>query len=139
MVLSALRRPFLDATHARYAILRLAQPNFHGVLTPITELRVEKSQGHLPIAWRAHGSNAVCMSADRMRLPVHPLLAPESTIDVHDAVVRAIERELELRFSGNSVLNRLEAEAQLAALLRDRRDSDESRKTREKHHDVRGA
>ena len=139
MVLSALRRPFLDATHARYAILRLAQPNFHGVLTPFTELRVEKSQGHVPIAWRAHGSNAVCMSADRMRLPVHPLLAPESTIDVHDAVVRAIERELELRFSGNSVLNRLEAEAQLAALLRDRRDSDESRKSREKHHDVRGA
>jgi len=64
---------------------------------------------------------------------------PDSTIDVHDAMVRAIERELELRFSGNSVLNRLEAEAQLAALLRDRRDSDESRKTREPHHDVRGA
>ena len=79
------------------------------------------------------------MNADRVRLPVHPLLEPDSTIDVHDAVVRAIEQELERRFSGNSVLNRLEAEAQLTALLRDRRDSDESRKTREKHHDVRGA
>ena len=79
------------------------------------------------------------MNADLVRLPVHPLLEPDSTIDVHDAVVRAIEQELERRFSGNSVLNRLEAEAQLAALLRDRRDSDESRKPREKHHDVRGA
>jgi len=79
------------------------------------------------------------MNEDRMRLPMHPLLEPDSTIDVHDAVVRAIEQELERRFSANSVLNRLEAEAQLATLLQDRRDSDDSRVTREKHHDIRGA
>lgn len=78
------------------------------------------------------------MNAHRMRLPVHPLLAPESTIDLHEALVQAIERELERRFLGNSVLNRLEAEAQLAALLRDLGDNDGSHMTREKHDAARG-
>ena len=52
-----------------------------------------------------------------MRLPVQPLLAPGSTIDVHETLVRAIEQEIAQRFAGNPVLNRLEAEAQLAVLL----------------------
>jgi hypothetical protein len=76
------------------------------------------------------------MNAARMQLSVRPLLDPKRTIDLHEVFVRAIERELEQRFSGNSVLNRLEAEAQLAALLRTHRDSDESSETRENRDDT---
>ena len=75
------------------------------------------------------------MNATRMRIPVRPLLAPERTIDLHEALVRAIERELERRFSGNSVLNRLEAEAQLAALLRGGEDGSGSQHLRKADHD----
>lgn len=56
-----------------------------------------------------------------MRLAVRPLLANGRAIDVREALVGAIERELSACFGGNSVLNRLEAEAQLELLLGARR------------------
>lgn len=73
------------------------------------------------------------MNRARMQLSVHPLLDPTRSIDLHEALVRAIERELERCFSGNSVLNRLEAEAQLAALLRAHRNADELAEVLEDH------
>ncbi len=78
------------------------------------------------------------MNAARMQLSVRPLLDPKRTIDLHEVFVRAIERELEQRFSGNSVLNRLEAEAQLAALLRARGDTGESSEALENRDDTHG-
>lgn len=78
------------------------------------------------------------MNAARMQLSVRPLLDPKRTIDLHEVFVRAIERELEQRFSGNSVLNRLEAEAQLTALLRARGDTGESSEAREDRDDTHG-
>ena len=85
---------------------------------------------------RGVGNNPVRMNAERMQLSVRPLLDPKRTIDLHEVFVRAIERELERRFSGNSVLNRLEAEAQLAALLRARGHTDESSEAREDRNDT---
>lgn len=58
--------------------------------------------------------------ASDMRVPVRPLLSDGRAIDVHEAMVRAIEREISRCFGGNSVLNRLEAEAQLELLLASR-------------------
>lgn len=76
------------------------------------------------------------MNAARMQLAVRPLLDPKRPIDLHEVFVRAIERELEQRFSGNSVLNRLEAEAQLAALLRAHSGTDQSSEARENRDDT---
>lgn len=51
------------------------------------------------------------------RFVVRPLVDPETTLDLTDAVVAAIARELGDAFGGNAVLNRLEADAHLASLL----------------------
>ena len=51
------------------------------------------------------------------RFLVRPLVDPETTLDLTDAVIDAIARELGLAFGGNAVLNRLEAGAHLASLL----------------------
>ena len=75
------------------------------------------------------------MTSAPMRIPVRPLLDPERTIDLHDTLVRAIEQEISQRYKGNSVLNRLEAEAQLAALLHVGTDSDLSDSTRKACHE----
>jgi len=50
-------------------------------------------------------------------LLLRPLVAPEQPIDMHDVLRDAIERELQRRFGGNAMLDRLEAEAQLERLL----------------------
>jgi hypothetical protein len=51
------------------------------------------------------------------RFLVRPLVDPETTLDLTDAVADAIARELGRAFGGNPVLNRLEADAHLASLL----------------------
>lgn len=51
------------------------------------------------------------------RLLVRPLVDPESTLDLTDAVTDAIAHELGRAFGGNPVLNRLEAGAHLRSLL----------------------
>jgi len=48
---------------------------------------------------------------------VRPLVDPETTLDLTDAVIDAIARELGRAFGGNAVLNRLEAGAHLGSLL----------------------
>jgi hypothetical protein len=73
--------------------------------------------GWFRVALERRRANRVGMNEVSMRLPVRALLSDGRAIDVHDAVVRAIEHEISGRFGGNSVLNRLEAEAQLAQLL----------------------
>jgi len=69
-----------------------------------------------------------------MRVPVRPMLADGRAIDVREALVRAIEREISRRFGGNSVLNRLEAEAQLELLLGARGDAQMQLGEMEKDH-----
>ncbi len=51
------------------------------------------------------------------RFLVRPLVDPETTLDLTDAVIDAVARELGNAFGGNAVLNRLEAAAHLASLL----------------------
>ena len=68
------------------------------------------------------------------RVPVRPMLADGRAIDVREAMVRAIEREISRRFGGNSVLNRLEAEAQLELLLGARGDAQMQLGEMEKDH-----
>ncbi len=51
------------------------------------------------------------------RFVVRPIVDPETTLDLTDAVVDAIARELGGAFGGNAVLNRLEAGGHLASLL----------------------
>jgi hypothetical protein len=52
-----------------------------------------------------------------MRMPVRPLVSDGRAIDVRDAVVAAVAREITRHFGGNPVLNVLEAEAHVERLL----------------------
>jgi len=49
---------------------------------------------------------------------IRPLADPRVAIDLRVLVVELLERELEERFGGNAVLNRLEAEAWVDMLAR---------------------
>jgi len=48
---------------------------------------------------------------------IHPLRNPQISIDVREVLVAALERELADRCGGNAVLNRLEAEQRVDAML----------------------
>lgn len=52
-----------------------------------------------------------------MRFIVRPLRDPESALDLTDAVIETIARQLSAACGGNAVLNRLEAAAHLESLL----------------------
>ena len=60
---------------------------------------------------------ALIKSGGRLRLSIAPLLADGQQLDVTDAMIDAIARELQMKVGGNAVLNRLEAERLLEALF----------------------
>lgn len=52
-----------------------------------------------------------------MRLVIRPISEPSQVVDVTDRVVRVIAEELQRSVGGNHVLNMLEAERAVQALL----------------------
>ena len=55
--------------------------------------------------------------ANGFRIVIRPTLGPVEGLDVTEAVVRAVAAELSRHHAGNDVLNWLEAEALIGALL----------------------
>lgn len=53
-----------------------------------------------------------------MRFIIRPLHDPDSTLDMTEAIIDAVARQLSVACGGNAVLNRLEAAAHVDSLLR---------------------
>ena len=81
--------------------------------TPLTASSASASISDESVAIR----NMPRAAAPARRFLVRPIVDPETTLDLPDAVADAIARELGRAFGGNAVLNRLEAGAHLASLL----------------------